>query len=146
MDLCNRDKESNVQNKTFFPKMSLLVAQTFLKLWTVVVHFQDLLFLNFKLQFSVPLTFDRPLFKYILNHGEPDRPLVPAFMTRGKYLSPLYVGLVSTIMAWPDFFQYPAFHRPILPNPLHAPLPLLVKVNSTYIKCKVWPRQPCCTG
>ena len=29
-----------------------------------------------------------------------------------------HAGVVSTLMARPDFLQYPAYHRPILPTPL----------------------------
>ena len=50
---------------------------------------------------------------------EPNRPLCRPLLcaaSTGPTLS--YAGSISTLMARPDFLQYPAYQRPILPTPL----------------------------
>ena len=68
---------------------------------------------NYRVIFN-QLTVDQGLFEF-----QPNRPLcrpLSCAASTGPTLS--YAGSVSTLMARPDFLQYPAYHRPILPTPL----------------------------
>ena len=76
--------------------------------------------LDQKINFSkvIIFTVDQGQFEF-----EPNRPLcLPLSCAASNGLTLSYAGSVSTLMAQPDFLQYPAYHRPILPTPLQLSL------------------------